>query len=254
MENIRFDATETIGTVVLETALYRQIHYPDMLSKYDSNFIEFKKLPTVSEFKEVADYLRDYHQERGQYHIKFYLPENAPLEGELWTYLKDAGYISELLELYAILPSDFPKVTVEPKIEIQPVTQATLELFIELNYRQDIAFGDTFAQEKTAYIRRQFANEAHQQVLAFYQGVAVGYVNLIVSEDTVEIDELTVEERYQKKGIGSQLQHFAMTTHPQHTILLIADGADTPREMYRKQNYRYLGCRYTLLKEYATAS
>lgn len=29
MENIRFYATETIGTVVLETALYRQIYYPD---------------------------------------------------------------------------------------------------------------------------------------------------------------------------------------------------------------------------------
>jgi hypothetical protein len=33
-----------------------------------------------------------------------------------------------------------------------------------------------------------------------------------------------------------------------NTIILVADGEDTPREMYQKQNYRYLGFRYEAQK------
>lgn len=32
------------------------------------------------------------------------------------------------------------------------------------------------------------------------------------------------------------------------TVILVADGEDTPREMYRKQHYQYLGFKYVVMK------
>ena len=53
MKKITFQNIFTRGHVIVENACYRQIHYPEMLMRYDSNFIEFKRMPTVETFKEV---------------------------------------------------------------------------------------------------------------------------------------------------------------------------------------------------------
>lgn len=249
MKQFNFDNTYTLGDVVLETALYRHIHYPEMLVRYDSNFVEFLSVPSLDEFKEVEKYLLDFHQKRGQNHLKFYFPENMKLEGELNDYLTTAGYGRELLELYAIQPHEFPEIRPNSDIQVEKVTTETLETLMELKYIQDLEFGEAFAEQKRALTRRKFADPQLIQVLAVYQGVAVGYVDLILSKDTVEIDDLSVEEAYQKKGIGSHLQQFSMKLYPGKTIILLADGEDTPRNMYRKQNYQYLGFRQGVLKE-----
>lgn len=250
MKQINFDNTYTLGDVVLETAFYRHIHYPEMLVRYDSNFVEFLSVPSLDEFKEVEKYLLDFHQKRGQNHLKFYFPENMTLEGELNDYLTRAGYGRELLELYAIQPHEFPEISPNSDIQVDKVTTETIETLVELKYIQDLEFGEAFAEQKRALTRRKFAAPQLIQVLAVYQGVAVGYVDLILSKDTVEIDELSVEEAYQKKGIGSHLQQFAMKLYPDKTIILLADGEDTPREMYRKKNYQYLGFRQGILRTF----
>ena len=58
MKQITFEDIYTLGKIVDENALYRHYHYPEMLTRYDSNFIEFKTLPSLTEFKEVENYLR----------------------------------------------------------------------------------------------------------------------------------------------------------------------------------------------------
>ena len=190
MKQFNFDNTYTLGDVVLETALYRHIHYPEMLVRYDSNFIEFLSVPSIDEFKEVEKYLLDFHQKRGQNHLKFYFPANMKLEGELKDYLTTAGYGRELLELYAIQPHEFPEIRPNSDIQVEKVTTETLETLVELKYAQDLEFGEDFAEQKRALTRSKFADPQLIQVLAVYKGVAVGYVDLILSKDTVEIDDL----------------------------------------------------------------
>lgn len=41
-----------------------------------------------------------------------------------------------------------------------------------------------------------------------------------------------------------------MESFPEKTVILVADGEDTPREMYKKQNYQYHGFRYETQKVY----
>lgn len=61
MNNITFDTIHIPGYIVFENNQYIHVHYPEMLTRYDSNFIEFKEIPTLSEFKDATSYLREYH-------------------------------------------------------------------------------------------------------------------------------------------------------------------------------------------------
>ena len=64
----------------------------------------------------------------------------------------------------------------------------------------------------------------------------------------MEIDSLSVHPNYQRQGIGTKIQQFVMEHYPKKTIILVADGEDTPREMYTKQGYSYVGKQYNALK------
>jgi ribosomal protein S18 acetylase RimI-like enzyme len=248
MKQITFEAIYTLGNIVDDNDRYRHFHYAEMPVRYDSNFIEFKLLPTLTAFKQMERYLWDYHLSRGQQHVKFYFPENMKPAAELTAYLTDMDYEIGFLELYAIRPEHFPALRNSPDITIKPVTEKSLDIYLDLQYKHDLEFGRAFAKQKTGLIKRQFEDPVIQQVLAFYKGVPAGYVELIISDETAEIDNLTVETLYRHKGIGSRLQKFAMDSFPEKHVILVADGENTPREMYRKHNYKYQGFKYEVQK------
>ncbi|WP_226528723.1 GNAT family N-acetyltransferase [Metabacillus niabensis] len=250
MKQITFEHIYKLGIIVAENDLFRHFHYPKMLSRYDSNFIEFKTLPSLTEFQDTEAYLREYHLKKGQKHVKFYFPANIKPTGELVAYLTDMGYEVGFLELYAIQPKHFPEVSDNPDIDIQVVTDKSLEALLTLQYKHDVNYGSEFAGQKADLIKRQFEDQNIQQLLAFYKGTPAGYVDVIISNETAEIDNLTVDERYQNKGIGSRLQKYVMASFPEKTVILVADGEDTPREMYKKQNYQYHGFKYETQKVY----
>lgn len=250
MKQITFEDIYILGNIEAENALYRHFHYPEMLIRYDSNFIEFKVLPSLTEFKEVKNYLRDYHLKKGQKHVKFYFPANIKPTGELIAYITEMYCEIGFLELYAIQPKHFPLVRNNLDIDIQVVTEKDLEVLLELQYKNDLEFGNEFAKQKAELIKRQFEDQKILQVLAFYKKSPAGYVDIIISNETVEIDNLTVEKSFQNKGIGSRLQKFVMDSFPKKVVILVADGEDTPREMYKKQNYKYHGFKYEIQKIY----
>ncbi|MCG7342558.1 GNAT family N-acetyltransferase [Sporosarcina sp. ACRSL] len=250
MKQITFDNIYTLGNITDENALYRHFHYPEMLIRYDSNFIKFKTLPSLTEFKEVENYLKDFHMNNGQNHVKFSFPANSKPTEELFAYLHTKGYEISFLELYAIEPKHFPLVTNNPDIDIQVVTDNNLNALLDLQYKHDLEIGTEFAEKKTDLIKRQFNDPDILQILAVYKGSPAGYVDVIISNEIVEIDNFTVDEEFRKKGIGSRLQKFVMDSFPEKVVILVADGEDTPREMYKKQNYQYRGFTYEILKIY----
>lgn len=252
--DITFEHIFRLGNVVFENNLYRQIHYPEMLTRYDSNFIEFKKIPTLSEFKSAEGYLRSFHLKHSQNYVKFYFPENEKPVVELIDYLNHSGYKIGFLELYTIQPNQFPTVQVNPDIEIHPVTDKNLETFLKYQYQQDLEYGSEFANQKQQLHKRNFENPNILQLLATYKGKPAGSVDIIIEKNTAEIDGLVVDENFQKKGIGSRLQKFVMEQFFNKTIILVADGEDTPRDMYRKQNYQYHGFKYHVNKVYIPES
>lgn len=248
MKNITFDHIYNLGKVVAENDQYKHFHYPEMLTSYSSNFIEFKHLPSLPEFKEAEHYLREYHLKQGQKHVKFTFPDNEKPSFELISFFNDNGYELGFMELYSIKPEQFPTLMNNPDIEIAKVTDESLEIYSNLQYQHNLEYGIEFAKQKNELIKRQFENPDIIQILAFYKGIPAGYVVVIVSEKTAEIDNLTVDEKFQNKGIGRKLQQYVMESFPEKMIILIADGEDTPREMYKKQNYQFQGFKYEAQK------
>ncbi|MGJ9460538.1 GNAT family N-acetyltransferase [Oceanobacillus sp. CF4.6] len=250
MKKITFEDIYTIGDIVFENKLYKHIHYPEMLNRYDSNFIEFKHLPTLAEFKEAEDYLSEFHFARNQKHVKFYFPENEKPDEKEMNYFKKQGYEVGYLELYAIQPDQFPKIENSSDILVQSVTDDNFEAYLKLRFEQDLEFGKDFATQKIGLNKRQFNNPAIMQIIASYKGKPAGAVDVIMTEKMAEIDSLDVNEFLRKKGIGSRLQYFVMRKFWDKTVILVADGEDTPREMYQKQNYHYGGFKYEAQKIY----
>ncbi|MGM0751365.1 MAG: GNAT family N-acetyltransferase [Bacillota bacterium] len=244
MKEITFDHIYNPGHEIGENELYKHIHFPEMLTRYDSNFLKFKKHPTLAEFKEAALFLREFHQSKGQKHVKFLFPDDHKPSEELMDYFKDEGYETGFNELYLIEPGQFPILEDIPDIEVREVTEAELNAYLAFQYEQDLEYGPDFADQKVDMHKRNFQNPRLVQLLAFYKGTPAGSVDVIIEDHTAEIDGLMVHEMFQKKGIGARLQQFVMKQFPDKTVILVADGEDTPRLMYRKQNYRCLGFRY----------
>jgi len=250
VKGISFEKIHVLGSIVVETDLYRQYHFPEMLIMYDSNYIQFKSSPSLEEFIEAERYLKKYHATYGQKHVKFHFPANQKIPLELENHLHISGYDVGFMELYAIQAKDFPEKTHHSDIEVQVVTENNIDTFLDLNYQESLDFGKKFAAQKRKLIKRQYKDPKYLQLLGFYKGIPAGFVHVIISNGIVEIDSLTVEESMQKKGIGSQLQKTVMDFYPDHTIILVADGEDTPKKMYKKQNYQYLGFQYEVLETF----
>lgn len=100
----------SVSLSVLQECENKHFHYPEMLTSYDSNFIEFKSLPSLPDFKEVENYLRGYHLKKSQKHVKFYFPANKKPSYELISYLTDTGYEIGFIDLYAIESKHFPNL------------------------------------------------------------------------------------------------------------------------------------------------
>lgn len=248
MIDVSFSHTHTYGEIVQENELYIQKHFPTALLVYEANFVQFKRMPSLEEFKEVEKNLWNFHQKFGQRHLKFKFPENIMIPKELYLYLFFSGYIIAYNELYKIDPKHFPSVKELPNIRISPVTDENFTEYIHLQYELDKEFGIDYAREKRKIYELQLKDPFTQQIVAYYNDDLAGSVTVFVGKDIAEIDELNVLESFQRKGIGSKLQKYIMDNYSNKTIILVADGYDTPREMYQKQNYKYVSDRFEALK------
>ncbi len=236
------------GLIVLDTDMFRHYHDARMLIRYDSNLIAFKRMPNLKEFSNTEKYLQEYHFARGQKHLKFVFPPNEKIDEELWANLSDEKYDIGFMELYKINPWKFPKEEKRKEIEIVHIGEAQLDDFLTVSYQQDLFFGAEFAAIKRDNNRRHFHDPTIWQVLAYYNGAPAGGLEAIIKEQTVEIDGLFVLPEFQRKRIAAHLQQFVMVSFPEKTVILLADGEDTPREMYKKQNYEYVGFQYEAVK------
>lgn len=247
MKTITFENTYILGYIVNESEQYRQYHYPEMLCRYDSNFIALKQMPTLIVFRQLEQSLRAFHRAHGQQHLKFIFPPNKIMSDEIANYMKTEEYDIGFVELYAINPKMF-SVAKHSSIDVQLVSDTNMEAFLKLQYEEDLKYGETFAKEKQELLRRQYDDGSKLQMIAYYEGNPAGCVEVIERDKTVEIDNFFVAKLFRYHGVGGQIQRFVMELFVDKTVILLADGEDTAREMYQKQGYEYLGFRYDGLK------
>ncbi|TRZ35595.1 N-acetyltransferase [Niallia circulans] len=248
MKGISYMDIHNEGVTAFESDMFVHLHDLKIPIRYDSNLIAFKRMPNVQEFSKTEKYLHDYHLERNQKHLKFTFPPNEKIEKEVLAKLISEGYDIGFTELYKIVPQNFPKVKKQQDIEVVHVSDSGLEDFLTLSYQQDSIYGSEFAASKREVNKLHFKDSKFWQVLAYYVGIPAGGLEIIIQDQTVEIDGLFVLPEFQRKKIAAHMQQFVMESFPDKTVILVADGEDTPKEMYQKQNYQYVGYKYEAIK------
>ncbi|GAF65392.1 putative acetyltransferase [Bacillus sp. TS-2] len=227
---------------------YTQNHSATLSEVYDANFISFKMVPSLAEFKELEREYKKFQKNSNQTHLKFIFPENSIINEELNHYLVKSNYAISKLELFMIHSNDFPFKNTNTDISVHFVdSNEKLKDFLYLHDIIDREIGDTFAQMKKQWYEKHYRNEAIDYIVAYERGKPVGYVQLYKSARGIELDSFQVLPKWQKLGIGHQIQQHIMETFPNHTIFLVADSDDTPKEMYKKQGYQFLQYRYEAL-------
>ncbi|MCP1143205.1 GNAT family N-acetyltransferase [Lysinibacillus endophyticus] len=244
---VTFVQINILGEIIYEDDYVKHYHFQEMLTRYDSNYIEFKKMPSVEEFQQWEKSLREFHRKNNQNHLKFKFPPNEQIPDTLKYYLKRVQYNIGFLELYSIQPSQF-SIRKNGSVNVQFVTEEQLEPFLKLQYNEDVKYGVNFAKEKQQLQLRRFNDADTYFLIAYFEGIPAGYVEVIEKESTVEIDNLFVLEEQRHKGIGGHLQQAVMEKFPNKTVILVADGEDTPKDMYQKQGYEYQGFQFEVSK------
>lgn len=234
------------GNIIKDLELFTHFHDVKIKARYDSNFILLKNLPTLHELIELENYLRGYHHSYGQNHLKFIFPPNKKIPNDLTSYIKNRGYDEALLEMYSVFPNEFQGNL--DCTNVCFVTEENLEDFLELQYMEDLRFGLTYANEKVPFLKSLFLREDYTAAIIYEGNEAVGSVELIIKSHSVEIDNLFIKEPYRKKGYATRLQAFVMKNFSNKQIILVADGEDTPKQMYQKQGYKLVGFQYEILK------
>lgn len=250
---ITFDNITSKTTLIEENEFYKLYHNHDARFMYDYNFMRLKYQPTLEEFKLIEKILLEFHEDMEMDHVKFYWPEDYGFTEPLVEYLSTNGYGIEILELYALEPKDFLSSRSNPSVTVEFVTAETLEDFKRINRVQDVNINETFAQQKQELYDLDFDDSSVQQIIAYLDSQPVGGVDLLVREETVEIDNFFVLEEFQKQGIGTEIQKFIMDAAGSRAVILVADAEDTPKDMYLKQNYTYLSYQVGALKEFPSS-
>ncbi|WP_229294252.1 GNAT family N-acetyltransferase [Staphylococcus kloosii] len=216
---------------------------------YVSNYWIYKQMPSVKQWVNDIETQSTMHKAQGSNHLSFTFPENETPDDQLLKEIKDKDFELSYLELYAISPEELNfNTTID--IDVQFVTQDNIEDYLSIHQVFAKPFGDDYLQQSTEIIRDQFVDDNKDRIIAYKGTIPVGIMDLIKSEDTIEIDGFGVLPDYQRQGIGQVMQIFVATVANNRTIILVADGEDTAKDMYLKQGYVYISYSYNVLKEH----
>ncbi|KYH15347.1 acetyltransferase [Staphylococcus kloosii] len=216
---------------------------------YVSNYWIYKQMPSVKQWVNDIETQSMMHKAQGSNHLSFTFPENETPDDQLLKEIKDKDFELSYLELYAISPEELNfNTTID--IDVQFVTQDNIEDYLSIHQVFAKPFGDDYLQQSTEIIRDQFVDDNKDRIIAYKGTIPVGIMDLIKSEDTIEIDGFGVLPDYQRQGIGEVMQSFVATVANNRTIILVADGEDTAKDMYLKQGYVYISYSYNVLKEH----
>lgn len=113
-------------------------------------------------------------------------------------------------------------------------------------------FGKDYADAHEEMVREHYQKDVIKRLVAYLNNEPIGVVDVIESENYIELDGFGVLEQFRHQGIGSTIQsligEYAISKNHK-PIILVADGEDTAKDMYAKQGYVYQSFCYQILKE-----
>lgn len=249
MKNVGFELINTYGKLVEENEHYSFYYLDEVKNRYDSNFMKLREMPKSGEFELLVTELRSLAVRYGNEHGKIVFPEGEKPITELVAVAKELGFEWSFLELYEVKPQEFVEGSGRARLDLQ-VGWISPELVYEyelMHYDEKVQWGEAYATAIREYKKGLIERGEISIVVALLNGELVGSTDVICGEQFVEIDDFFVKPNYQKQGIGTAIQQFVIQEAGERTVILVADGEDTPREMYKRQGYRFVTFQYAAL-------
>lgn len=249
MVKLSMDLIDESGKIAFQDNLKTIYLTPEAPLTYYSNKWTYHEMPDFEQWLKDAKTQLKQHHAQDSHHLMFAFPENTELSQSFLDYLERENFELGLMEMYAI-EAEALQGEIPDTLEIEWVTKGNLDDYLTIHRTFAIQFGEDYADESENMIRREFQDgEKTKRVVVYYQNQPVGSIDVIETDQTIEIDSFGVIESMRKKGIGSAIQAFIANYAGAKPIILIADGEDTAKDMYIKQGYTFIGYRYQILKE-----
>ncbi|MCU5745192.1 GNAT family N-acetyltransferase [Staphylococcus sp. SQ8-PEA] len=224
---------------------------PGSPNTYYKNMWVYHQMPTVAEWERDQQLQRRQHLSQGSDHLCFYFPENAILDDHWQAVIRNKKYQLGTLELYAVEPDQFlSENRCDTSIEITTVNTHNLNDYLEVFRQFSLPYGKEFTEESISEIRETYLLDEKERLVAYSNGTPIGILDLIFRDNTVEIDGFGVIESMRRRGIGTAMQRYVAKVARGRTMILVADGDDTAKDMYLKQGYIYISFCYQILKEH----
>jgi spore maturation protein CgeE len=130
----------------------------------------------------------------------------------------------------------------------QPLVEDNL--FCDLQHDEE-ALGRDFC-ERRAYRRGKIyvSAEGVNSYNCYHDGTIVGKCDMFIDDGVAKIEEFAVIPIYQRKGYGTTILKYLINVAMEaqcHTIYLVADEEDTPKDMYLRIGFTKVGDRTDLL-------
>lgn len=238
------------GTIVDQDGRRTIYLTPSTPHTFYKNAWVYHEMPDLDTWKRDRDEQQRMHLRQGSSHLSFSYPENCELDATWKEILQKEGFQLGILELYAVEPDTFLELNPsQKKVQLMQVDKTTLEDYIEVYREFLVPFGREFTEESIRELRENYKEEPPSRFVAYVYQQPVGIVDLIFTHSTVELDGFGVLESHQRQGIGRAIQREIARLAEGRTMILVADGEDTAKDMYVKQGYVFLSYMYQALKE-----
>ncbi|MDO4813640.1 MAG: GNAT family N-acetyltransferase [Gemella sp.] len=216
---------------------------------YNDNYLEIKVLPTsIEEMQYYIEANKAFFGEMGVNFINIALAENAELDKKLEKYLLEENFRKNELELYCLETTKANLKTAD-EYTVEILSKEDYTNYMQFIYEIDLEYANKeWAEHNREFMYDDIRGEEIIQIIAKDGNRIIASVNIILSEDHFEIDNLYVEKKYRKKGIASTLISYAIKKFEKKFIILVADSNDTPKYMYEKIGFDQISTRISYLK------
>ncbi|EOS7734754.1 GNAT family N-acetyltransferase [Enterococcus hirae] len=232
----------TGSKVSSENALFQNhvSNYSNYL--YDQNFIWLKKEPSTLELDDInTKFMSKWLNDSPLFKFEF-----KPSAKFIAT-LESKGFFTEQMLIFTI-PSSKLVFQESQNFEISKVTTNTLDKFLEVKFNQDIIYGEEFANINKNFLLSLFKEGILDIFIATLNQKVIGFVNVIKHNSNIEIYDIYTLPKFRNRYVATALQQYVGKFYNDTTIVVIADYADTPKEMYAKLGYEISGSFYQAQK------
>ena len=136
------------------------------------------------------------------------------------------------------------------QVDIEPVTSFNMEDYLSVYNEFSKPYGEAFVKESEERTREAILNQIDDvtRIVAYYLHKPVGILDVIVTDETVEIDGFGVLEDYRHKGIGTTMQSYVGHLAGSRPVILVAMAMIQQRHVYKARLY-FQSFQYQIVKE-----